>query len=302
MKTSKPYRQNGNACAGASALRLLAHAALALFLATLTHAFGQAGALPPYTFVGKVSNYSGIPYGTNSAVEIRVKNLDGGLLAKTAIRVSTESPYNYRLAVPVASAAATGYATSGANLIFEVYDGAGTTYTSLVPAEQAVIGDPGGIGVINFSLSVDANDNGIPDQYENYISYLMAAQGLTGPYDPDADTDGDGFSNRAEFLAGTDPLNAADRLMIADAGAYNSGMTDDGLFAITFVTAAGRTYSVKATTDLAAMDGTGRAPFRVDPASAATQTYLHTSSLQAEAVTLYLIPQGATHFYQVVVE
>jgi len=122
------------------------------------------------------------------------------------------------------------------------------------------------------------------------------------PASPDADSDGDGFSNRAEFLAGTGPLNAADRLHIAATGTYNSGITGDGLFAITFVTAAGRTYSVKATADLAAIDSAGRAPFRAHPASAATQTYLHTSSLQAEAVTLYLIPEGATRFYRVAVE
>ena len=302
MKPSSNDRLNGCARAGAGVMRALACTALVLFFSAAKHAFGQAGALPPYTFVGKVSNYSGIPYGTNSTVEIRVKNLGGELLAKTAIRVSEESPYNFRLAVPVASAPAAGYATTGESLIFEVYDGASTTYTSLVPAEQAVVGDPGGISVINFSLSVDANGNGVPDQYEDYLSYLMALQGLAGPYDPDADSDGDGFSNRVEFLAGTNPLNAADRLVIASAGAYNSGMTGDGLFAITFVTAAGRTYSVKATADLSAMDGAGREPFRPNPASAATQTYLHTSSLQAEAVTLYLIPQGATHFYQVVVE
>lgn len=283
-------------------LNRCAHAALALFFAAATYAFGQSGALPPYTFVGKVSNYSGVPYGTNSVVEIRVKNLGGDLLAKAGIRISAESPYNYRLAVPVASAPAAGYATTGESLVFEVFDGAGTTYTSLVPAEQAVVGNPGGISIVNFSLSVDANENGIPDGYENYISYLMALQGIPGPYDPEADTDNDGFSNRAEFLAGTDPLNAADRLAITAASAYNSGTTGDGLFAITFVTAAGRTYSIKATADLAAMRDAGREPFRIDPAATATQTYLHTPSDRAEAVTLYLVPQGATHFYQIVVE
>ena len=128
-------------------------------------AAGQAGALPPSTlFVRQGQQLPPHPYGTNSSVEIRVKNLDGVLLAKTAIRLSTESPYNYRLAVPLASAPAGGYATPGESLLFEVYDGAGTTYTSLVPAEQALAGDPGGISVVNISLSVDANANGVPDQ------------------------------------------------------------------------------------------------------------------------------------------
>jgi len=302
MKRIKNDHRNECARAGTGVMRLLARVALFFSLAAATHAFGQAGALPPYTFVGKVSNYSGTPYGTNALVEIRVKSLGGVLLAKAGIRIADESPYNYRLTVPVASAPATGYATTGESLVFEVYDGVGTTYTSLVPANKAVVSEPGGISILNFSLSVDANENGIPDQYEDYISYLMYLQGLPGSYDPEADTDGDGFTNRAEFLAGTDPLNAADRLVITAASAYNSGTTGDGLFAITFVTAAGRTYSVKATADLAAMRDAGREPFRVDPAATGTQTYLHTPSDQAAAVTLYLVPEAAARFYQIVVE
>ena len=301
MKKTANNHRNGCARAGTGAMRRLAHAALLLSLAAATHALGQAGALPPYTFVGKVSNYSGIPYGTNALVEIRVKSLGGVLLAKAGIRVTTESPYNYRLTIPVASAPAAGYATTGQSLVFEVYDGAGTTYASLVPADQSVVGKPGGITVVNFSLSVDANENGIPDQYENYISYLMYLQDIPGPYDPEADTDGDGFTNRAEYLAGTDPLNAADRLTITAASAYKPGIGGDEFFAITFVTAAGRTYSVRATARLEATGDAVREPFRVNPA-ATPQTYLHTPSDQAEAATIYLVPQDAARFYQIVAE
>ena len=66
--------------------------ATAMLIAASTSAFSQAMALLPYTFVGKISNYTGVQYGTNSAVEIRVKNPDGALLAKTAIDSSNESP------------------------------------------------------------------------------------------------------------------------------------------------------------------------------------------------------------------
>ena len=274
--------------------------ATAMLIAASTSAFSQAMALLPYTFVGKISNYTGVQYGTNSAVEIRVKNPDGALLAKTAIDSSNESPYNYRLAVPVASAAATGYATVGESLVFEIYDGVGTTHTSLVPSAQAVVGNPGDYLIVNVVLATDSNNNGIPDQYENYIAYLMAVQGISGAYDPEADYDGDGFNNRAEFLAGTQPLNAADRLTIT-AGELAYDQVGEGLFAIAFVTAAGRTYSVKGTSALATIAGAAREPFQTAPA-AAPQTYLHTGSLQAEAITLYLIPHGATRFYQVVVE
>ncbi len=275
---------------------------LILLLLLPLASFAQSGALPPYTFVGKITSYAGVQYSTNSAVEIRVKNLQGVLLAKSAIRLSDESPYNYRLTVPVASAPATGYATVGEGLIFEIFDGVSTTYTTLVPAAQAVVGDPGGISIVNVSLSLDSNGNGIPDQYENYITYLMSVHGIAGPYDHEADYDGDGMSNRAEFLAGTDPLNAADYLKIIATAETPSGLTADGLFAITFVSAAGRSYSVRATDDLKKIDTAERDPFKTDPASSATQTYLHTANFQAEAITLYLIPQGSTRFYRLVVE
>lgn len=272
----------------------------ALLAIVPTQSFGQAGALLPYTFAGKISDYYGAHYETNSAVEIRVRNLDGGLLAKTSIKTSTESPFNYRLPVPVASAPATGYAVVGEGLVFEIFDGVSTTYTSLVPANQAVIGNPGGICVVDVVLSSDSNSNGIPDQYENYIAYLMSAQGIEGPYDPDADSDGDGFSNRAEFLAGTQPLNAADKFQIISSE-LAFGLVGEDLFAISFITAGGRTYSVKATADLKTIQDAPIETFKIAPASA-EQTYLHTSSLQAEVVTLYLIPKGSMRFYQLVVE
>ena len=50
---------------------------------------------------------------------------------------------------------------------------------------------------ITVPLSADANRNGIPDAWE----------ALFGITDPNADADGDGFTNREEYLAGTDPLD-----------------------------------------------------------------------------------------------
>ena len=300
MHTTKSDCRTRSAHPGTTT-RVVVCAILALALSTV-RLFGQAAALPPFMFAGRVVNGSGVAYGPSSTVEIRIKNLSGTLLAKNSVRVSTESPYNYYITVQVATGPAIGYATVGECLRFEVYDGLGTTYTSLVPSEQAVITEPGGFKIINFTLSVDANENGIPDDHENYMAYLMALQGITGPYDPEADSDGDGFSNRAEFLAGTHPLNAADRLTITAASAYNSGITGDGLFAISFITAAGRTYSVRATSDLTVINQAPREPFRLTPNTEALQTYLHTSNVEAGSVTIYMLPEKATHFYRIVVE
>ena len=53
----------------------------------------------------------------------------------------------------------------------------------------------------------------VPEDYIEGISYLMAFNGKTG-YDPFADWDGDGFSNYAEYVAGTNPFDASDLLRI----------------------------------------------------------------------------------------
>jgi len=57
---------------------------------------------------------------------------------------------------------------------------------------------------LNVVAPPDTNANGLPDAWE-------AAYGITNP---DADDDGDGLNNRAEFTANTNPTNAASTLQI----------------------------------------------------------------------------------------
>lgn len=64
----------------------------------------------------------------------------------------------------------------------------------------------------NVVHDLDSDDNGIPDWWE--ARYSGAIHGLTAEADPD----GDGASNLQEWLAGTDPTNAASRLAIAGIG------------------------------------------------------------------------------------
>lgn len=63
-------------------------------------------------------------------------------------------------------------------------------------------------GVLNLARVVDADGNGLPDWWEQY--YFGH---LTGT-DPGADPDGDGASNLAEWLAGTDPTNSTSALRL----------------------------------------------------------------------------------------
>ena len=84
----------------------------------------------------------------------------------------------------------------------------------------------------------DSNSNGLPDAWET-------AHSVT---DPDADDDSDGFTNRQEYEAGTDPHDASSALRIIDACLDPT----NGWFAITWSSVGGTHYRVCYT------DGDGR--------------------------------------------
>ncbi|MDB6029248.1 MAG: phosphohydrolase [Verrucomicrobiales bacterium] len=94
-------------------------------------------------------------------------------------------------------------------------------------------------GVANFALTViappDTNTNGLPDAWET-------TYGIT---DPNADADGDGQSNLAEYLANTNPTNGTSVLKIIGATHQESG-----LFDLTWASIGGTRYRIQSTPTL----------------------------------------------------
>ncbi len=82
----------------------------------------------------------------------------------------------------------------------------------------------------------DANANDIPDSWEQEH---FAGQG----FDPNADSDGDGTSNRMEYIAGTLPISRSS--VFRPVGSHNGTV-----FTMPMATVAGRTYKVYATRNL----------------------------------------------------
>lgn len=83
---------------------------------------------------------------------------------------------------------------------------------------------------LNVVAPPDANTNGIPDSWET--SY-----GITNP---NADDDGDGQNNFAEYLANTNPTNAASVLRVLDAS-----WQTNGAFALTWSSIGGTRYRIQ---------------------------------------------------------
>jgi uncharacterized repeat protein (TIGR01451 family) len=84
-------------------------------------------------------------------------------------------------------------------------------------------------------VAADSDANGLPDWWEQYYFPNPADRIST------KDFDGDGVSNRDEYLAGTDPTNQASVLFLA----INPSQESPSAFSISFGTAPGRLYQVE---------------------------------------------------------
>jgi hypothetical protein len=105
---------------------------------------------------------------------------------------------------------------------------------------SAIVSMPPTPGAANKDAATDTDMDGIPDIWE-----IPNGLNASDPADAALDLDGDGQSNLAEFLAGTNPQSAASRL----AASLVSTATP-GQYAVRFNAVAGKTYTVRYKDDL----------------------------------------------------
>lgn len=279
----------------------LAGAALAALVWALpSEVSAVAQVLFPYTVVGRAVDGANAAFDAASDVTLRISSTNGTVLAQTKVFTpGALSPWNFRLAVPVASEPVPGYAVPGDTLLMTAVKD-GIVYSGLLRGDDARIGTAGASVAVRVLLSEDVNGNGIDDAYEKVMDGLMAAYGITGPYEPDADYDGDHATNRDEYMAGTSPFDGDDYFGF---GTSLFDTADPRFLKVRFETEAGRTYVLKESADLADGEaGWAKGVFLEDPLSGVQTIRLVNSRGTWEERTVYLIRKGPQRFYRLELE
>ena len=89
----------------------------------------------------------------------------------------------------------------------------------------------------NRSTEIDSDLDGIPDDWENTFGLDVSSPNVN------TDSDGDGFTDYAEYVSGTNPIDKNEYFSYF--GAYHNGQ-----FALQFETKTGRIYNIKVSADL----------------------------------------------------
>ena len=162
---------------------------------------------------------------------------------------------------------------------------------------------PKGEHKLNLKAASVSNGKGVADQYLRDIRYDLEDMGLSmSDYDPTADYDGDGVSNYAEYLAGTDAFDPSDAgLKILS---WRKVEGNDGVMEATFLPGRGRAYSVeRSATGGEKPVAFEHRPHQTDPAPGApSKNYLITEDEDPEIRAVYLYKEGASSLYRLRLE
>jgi hypothetical protein len=193
---------------------------------------------PPCIYYGQAKDAYGHPYLSNAKVALQngTNELDrfvvDGLYAPGV---------NFKLKVEIGDS---GAVSPGDLLGIKIWvDG---LEVPILEASMLESGESGDIIPLSITTGADSDGDGLPDEWEQQ---MIAASGgeITDitQLNPQDDFDGDGASNRDEYLAGTFAFLDYDYFCIRDLE-----RTDDGRFAFRFLSNAGMSYQVETCSDL----------------------------------------------------
>lgn len=203
----------------------------------------QAGTPQPHWILyGQAVDEFGWPYCEDASVELRV---NGKLFKSYSISGSLKPGMNFIFRLPMDSGTGSRYdAAAGrpGDPYQVVLVASGETRATLQSNVLPSVGQPGDILRLNVTAGTDSDQDGLPDEWEQWILDHSLDPSIATLLDvkPGDDFDGDGVSNLTEYRAGTDPAWEYDYFFIEQ-----FQMTTNGRLAMSFLSVPGKTYRLQ---------------------------------------------------------
>lgn len=241
---------------------------------------------PPHVIHGTVRNEIGDPLSLASAKV--VLETPGGTRLTCQVLTDVLPGENYRLVVPMDAGAVPDERTYKANALqsavpFQLKIEIGkTTYVPMEMAGNlASLGRPGESTLLNLTLGVDSDHDGLPDSWEQAMIELLGGGKTLADITPQGDALGEGMSNYDRFLLGSSGLTRKEALTLAVNRVGVKGPV------IEFYAAQAGAYSVLGTTNFHDWTPvTFRAPAGFDAAPAVQEYTVNAGDIVAFEVIL----------------
>lgn len=242
--------------------------------------------------VGSLRDWKNALLKSSDSVSVRLVNAGGTVIAETTVVDPDPSGQNFRLEVPISVSATDRTVASGDKLNCVLVTDAGIS----IGADPLTVGDANSVSNMTLKLvdvTAITNASGsavlrVPTEYLDNIASWLEAFGY-GRYDPWSDYDGDGQSNYAEFMAGTNPFDAHDKLRVV-----NFSVDDVTEHVISFEYVGGHLYGISASPSLTEPKWT-QAEVRTAPAGTPQKNVLPSADADDVGIaTIYIIPASGT--------
>jgi hypothetical protein len=223
-------------------IRLIAPDILRIVLAGLLMAVSATAApLPGFRYGGLVADDAGRPYGGDTEAVV-VMMIDGVEVHRGALLLEPVNGFNYELEAPqyTGREAYRSYAVKkGMQPVFYLLEDSQVKNLHAI-GDIPPVGSPGDVARVDFWTGTDADGDGLSDAFEtDMLEKCGGTYDDITEIDPDADSDGDGFSNLQEFIAGTDATWEHDYFC-----ADNALIVSGKWMRLDFETTPGRMYTV----------------------------------------------------------
>ena len=264
--------------------------------AAVVHGFPPA---PNHLIFGVVRDQIGNPLDVTGA-QI-VLETTAGVQVGGPIIPQLEPGVNYRLEIPMDAGLSGGLYQPTALLPaapFRLKVRIGeTTYLPMeMKGTLANLGQPGGRSRIDLTLGVDADGNGLPDDWEKAAASFLGLRWAAGMIKPSDQYPGTGLSYRDVYLAGTYAVDPEDGFSLKIIQAPGEGPK------LAFTAVKGRAYKIQAGTELGKWSGVA---FHVLPLSAdgeKIESYQATVTERVEIEAPSEVANGRARFYRLIVQ